>query len=122
MEASTASIKKKHEPEECNRRILNVQDALEVLQGRWKLPILIAVSFGPKRFRQIAREVNGITDKMLSKELKHLELNQLVKRTVYDAFPPVVEYAVTPHGQSLHKVIEALMQWGMDHRKKIIGK
>ena len=107
---------------ECVKMILPVRDALEILSGKWKLPIIISLSFGKKRFRQIAREISGITDKMLSKELKELEVNQLVKRTVYDAFPPVVEYSITEHGRSLEKVVAELRRWGLSHRKKIIGK
>jgi DNA-binding HxlR family transcriptional regulator len=95
---------------------------LETLNGRWKLPILVSLQFGNKRFNEISREINGITDKMLSKELKELELNQLIKRTVYDTFPPTVEYAITPHGLSLDTVISSLKSWGAHHRKKIIGK
>lgn len=106
----------------CTSRIRPVTDALEVLNGRWKLPILISLTFGTKRFKQISKEVNGITDKMLSKELKELEVNQLVKRTVYDSFPPAVEYTITEHGKTLKKVIDELGEWGMFHRKKIIGK
>ena len=108
--------------ETCSRRILPVKDALEVLNGKWKLPILISLSFGTKRFKQISREVGGITDKVLSKELKDLEMNQLIKRTVHDTFPPTVEYTITEHGMTLQKVIEHLGDWGQLHRKKIIGK
>ena len=105
---------------ECNSRIVPVKDALEILSGKWKLPIIISLSLGVKRFKQISREVEGITDKMLSKELKELEMNQLITRTVYDAFPPVVEYAITKHGESLHRVIAELHRWGVEHRKKIM--
>src|SRR4051812_46484754 len=90
---------------ECTRVLLPVKDAIDILRGRWKLPIIVSLLFGAKRFGQISKEINGITDKMLSKELKDLEINQLVKRTVYDDFPPVVEYSITPHGESLEKVI-----------------
>jgi DNA-binding HxlR family transcriptional regulator len=99
-----------------------VKDALEVLSGKWKLPILMALSGGTRRFRQIAKEVAGITDKMLSKELKELEANQLVKRTVLDSFPPAVEYSITEHSRTLRKVISELASWGAVHRKKILGK
>lgn len=108
-----------HQSGECTRQILPVRDALEILSGRWKLPILIALIFGDKRFKQIAQEVGGITDRMLSKELKELEANKLVRRTVYDTFPPKVEYSITTHGRSLWKVISELRTWGMKHRKKI---
>ncbi len=114
-------LKHEHNHEKCNRAILPVRDALEVLNGKWKLPIMISLSFGKKRFRQISKEVSGITDRMLSKELKELEMNQLVKRTVYDSFPPTVEYSITEHGKSLHEVIEALRNWGLSHREKIMA-
>lgn len=112
----------RHDKQACNKQILAVKDALDVLQGRRKLPIILALSFGSKRFKEVSRELGGITDKVLSKELKELEMNQLISRTVYDAFPPVVEYAITDHGRTLHKVITELAIWGNSHRKKIIGK
>src|SRR5688572_10174017 len=108
--------------EECARCVMQVKDTLEVLSGKWKLPILVSLKYGDKRFGQISKDVRGITDKMLSKELKELELNQLIQRTVYDTFPPTVEYSITVHGHSLDPVIGALKDWGQHHRKKIIGK
>ncbi len=102
--------------------MLSIRDALEALEGRWKLLILFSLSGGAKRFRQIAWEVPGITDKMLSKELKRLEANKLIRRDVYDTFPPTVEYTITPHGLSLEQVLDALHYWGLAHRKKVIGK
>ncbi len=107
---------------ECAKMILPVRDTLDLLNGKWKFPIIVSLTFGNKRFGQIAKDLNGITDRMLSKELKELELNQLVKRTVYDDFPPIVEYAITDHGRSLEKVVEELRNWGTLHRKKILGK
>lgn len=106
----------------CPKNMLSIKDALEALEGRWKLLILFSLSSGSKRFTQIAKDVSGITDKTLSKELKSLEANQLVKREVYDTFPPTVEYTITTHGKSLERVIEELHYWGLAHRKKIIGK
>lgn len=102
--------------------ILPVRDALDVLNGKWKLPIIIALSFGNKRFSEIAREIPGITDRMLSKELRDLEMNRLVKRTVYDSMPVIVEYSLTEYGDSLDKVVRELRNWGMRHRKVILGK
>ena len=108
--------------EVCQQMIRPVHDALEVLNGRWKLPIILCLSFGPKRFKQISKEVGGITDKVLSKELKDLEANQLIKRVVYNTFPPTVEYSATEHATSLENVINELRKWGQVHRKLIIGK
>lgn len=118
----TTTTKTEEKRVECVNAILPVKDALDVLSGRWKLPILIALSFGNKRFKEISKDVQGITDKVLSKELKELEANQLITRTVYDTFPPTVEYAATEHGHSLFNVIAALREWGIKHRGKIIGK
>jgi DNA-binding HxlR family transcriptional regulator len=106
----------------CPKNMLSIRDALEALDGKWKLLILFSLSSGPKRFKQISKEVNGITDKILSKELKNLEINELIKREVYDTFPPAVEYSITQHGMSLEKVMEELHYWGLAHRKKIMGR
>ena len=99
-----------------------VADALYVLNGKWKLPILIALRFGNKRFGELRREIPDITDKMLTKELRSLELNELVKRVVYDSRPVIVEYELTPYGFSLDKVIDALKSWGLQHRKRIMRR
>ncbi|MGN7888762.1 winged helix-turn-helix transcriptional regulator [Dyadobacter sp. 22481] len=109
-----------HTLDECTKSILPVRDALEVLSGKWKLPIIISLMFGNKRFSQIAKEVPGITDKMLSKELRELESNDLVKRTVYDSIPVVVEYSLTEYGHSLKVVIATLRDWGAAHRKRMM--
>ena len=106
---------------ECLDMIRPVKDALEVLNGKWKLPIIISLSFGNKRFSEMAREIPKITDRMLSKELRDLEMNQLVKRTVYDTVPVVVEYSLTEYGNSLEKVSDELRKWGIQHRKRIIS-
>jgi DNA-binding HxlR family transcriptional regulator len=106
----------------CPKNALSIKDALEALEGRWKLLILFSLSTGNKRFKQISKEVTRITDKTLSKELKSLEANQLIKRDVYNTFPPTVEYSITAHGKSLERVMEELHYWGLAHRKKIIEK
>ena len=108
--------------EACPKSILAIKDALEALEGRWKLLIMVSLSTGTKRFTKLSKEIGSITDKMLSKELKALEMNKLVKREVYDTFPPTVEYSITKHGKSLEKVLEELYHWGVEHRKQVIGK
>ncbi len=112
---------KPHSKEACASFLRPIKDSLEVLSGKWKLQILSSLMFGNKRFGQISKELNGVTDKVLSKELKELETNHLVKRTVYDTFPPTVEYSITEHGKSLKSVLGELNRWGTKHRKKIIG-
>ncbi len=108
--------------EACSKSLLPVQDALYVLNGKWKLPIIIALKYGNKRFKELNREIEGITARMLSKELKELEMNDLVKRTVYDTIPVSVEYELTSYGETLNTVIYALRDWGVKHRKRITSK
>ena len=116
------AIEQEKTHESCTKAIIPVRDALDILSGKWKLPIIIALSFGNRRFSQLSKQIHGITDKMLSKELRELEMNQLVKRTVYDAVPVVVEYSMTPYGKTLEKLIEELQAWGILHRKRILKK
>lgn len=106
--------------DQCMGMILPVRDALDVLNGKWKLPILISLTLGNKRFGEIAREIPKITDRMLSKELRDLEQHGLIKRTVFDTIPVVIEYSVTEYGHSLDKVITELRNWGVQHRKRTI--
>ena len=107
---------------ECVKMLLPVKDALDILSGKWKLPIIISLSFGKKRFKQMLREIPGITPKMLSKELKELELNELADRKVYDTVPVSVEYELTSYGKTLKPLIGELHQWGAKHRKRILVK
>lgn len=110
------------EHSECSSRNMAIQDALEILHGKWKLPIIVVLMFGARRFKEMEREITGITAKMLSKELKDLEMNLLVKRTVYDTMPVTVEYELTEYGHTLKKVISELYNWGSQHRLRIRGK
>ncbi|HYJ92642.1 MAG TPA: helix-turn-helix domain-containing protein [Pyrinomonadaceae bacterium] len=106
----------------CDKVLLAIRDTMDVLSGKWKIAIIGSLTFGEKRFKELQRDVNGITAKMLSKELKDLEINKLVKRTVFDTKPVTVEYRLTDHGRSLEKIIDELVRWGTLHREKIFGK
>lgn len=97
--------------------ILAINDTLNVLSGKWKLPIIGSLLFGKKRFKELERCIPNITARMLSKELKELELNGMVKRTVYDTIPVTVEYELTRSGKSLTMVLDTMAVWGLRHRK-----
>jgi DNA-binding HxlR family transcriptional regulator len=99
-----------------------VRDTLDVISGKWKLPILGSLINGKKRFKELQRDIPKITARMLSKELRELEMNHMVKRTVYDTIPATVEYEKTAYGCSLDKVLYEMKEWGVQHRKKIIHK
>ncbi len=107
---------------ECTGELLPIRDALDVISGKWKLQIIIAIAHGNNRFKEIERSVPKITSKVLAKELKDLEEHELIKRTVYDDFPVLVEYTLLPYAKSLEDVINSLHKWGVNHRKKITGK
>ncbi len=100
-----------------------ITDALEFLGGKWKLPILLALFMGGKqRFRELERGVQGITPKMLSKELQDLELHRLIARRVLDTKPVTVEYELTPYAESLKPMLDALSAWGEQHRRFLMSK
>ena len=105
---------------ECLSALVPIRDALEVISGKWKLQIIIAISAGNNRFREIERSIPHITSKVLAKELKDLEEHQLIKRTVYDSVPVAVQYTLQPYAQTLDQVIVALRDWGTEHRKRIL--
>jgi DNA-binding HxlR family transcriptional regulator len=107
---------------EVNKMLLPVNDALEIISGKWKLQILVSLAFGRKRFKNMQNEVPGLTPKMLSKQLKELELNGLVDRKVYKTLPVVIEYEITPYGKTLKSVIKELHKWGSKHRTRMTAK
>jgi DNA-binding HxlR family transcriptional regulator len=100
-----------------------VQDAMDVLNGKWKIAIISALCcFTKRRFSDILQDVIGISNRMLSKELKELETNQIIKRTLVDTQPITVHYELTNHGKTLQPLIEGLAAWGVVHHKQIVGK
>lgn len=104
-----------------NSFVVAVNDTMNVLAGKWKLPIMASLLFGKKRFKELEREVTNITPRMLSKELRDLEVNGIVKRTVFNTVPVTVEYELTPSGYSFKKVLDVMLQWGLEHRENTIG-
>lgn len=109
-------------PADPEKFALAIRDTIDFFNGKWKLPILGTLMHGSKRFNEMERMIPKITPRMLSKELRDLEMNKVVKRTVYDAVPPTVEYEITPYGLSVNTVLLAMHTWGVAHRKKITGK
>ena len=101
--------------------VLALNDTMNVLSGKWKLPIIGSLVAGKKRFKEIERTVPGLTPRMLSKELKELEVNGIITRTVYNTIPVSVEYELTSSGYSLKQVLEVMVEWGTLHRQTMIG-
>lgn len=112
----------KPDVDRCKSALAPIQDALYVLNGKWKIPIIVAILEGNTRFGEIQRALNNIAPKVLSHELKELELNNFITRTVYDTMPVVIKYELTGYSDSLGAVVAALRDWGMMHRETIISQ
>ena len=109
--------------DEHKKEIMAVHDAMDVLSGKWKISIISSICFyNKRRFSDILNDVEGISNRMLSKELKDLEMNKLLERTVLDTKPISVQYQLTEYGLKLKIIINNLSEWGAEHRKVIIGK
>ncbi|HEX6223180.1 MAG TPA: helix-turn-helix domain-containing protein [Chryseolinea sp.] len=101
--------------------ILALNDTLNVIHGKWRLPIIGSLLYGKKRFKELERDIPHITPRMLSKELKELELNGVLKRTVFDTIPVTVEYELTKSGKSLNEILDPMIKWGLQHRKNVMA-
>ncbi len=105
---------------QCNKHLSATEDALYVIGGKWTLRIMIALLSGHHRFNELQRTIKGISARVLSGELKDLELNGLLKRVVLvNEKPVVVEYVPTEYSKTLKDIISALADWGAKHKKKI---
>lgn len=100
-----------------------VEDALGILVGKWKPVILLyLLQEGTKRFSELKRNMPGITQKMLTKQLRELEDEDIIKRVVYPQVPPKVEYSMTEYGRSLEPILEAMHEWGAKHTEHKMEK
>lgn len=105
----------------CVQKLMVTRDTMEVIQGRWRIPIILSLTFGDKRFGEIQRDIVDVSPKMLSQELKALEMNKIITRTLYDSMPVTVEYSLTPLGLSMKTLLDEILSWGMHFRKEIIN-
>jgi DNA-binding HxlR family transcriptional regulator len=100
-----------------NSYILAMKETLTVLGGKWKVPIIAALLHDHKRFNDIQKFVGNITPRMLSKELKEFELNGILTRNVHNTTPVLIEYEISDSGKRLKPLLEAMLEWGIEHRK-----
>ncbi|MDO3626108.1 helix-turn-helix domain-containing protein [Mucilaginibacter sp. BT774] len=112
-------MRKIHSKEECTRALTGIGDAFYVVGGKWKLRVIIALKGGTKRFNELQRTITGISARVLSHELRELEMNGFIKRTVFTQTPVIVEYELTEYSDTLGPVLSALSEWGIMHREKI---
>lgn len=93
----------------------SVEAALDVIGGKWKGVIVFQLLSGTKRFNELHRSFRGITHRMLTLQLRELEEDGVVRRTVYAQVPPKVEYSLTPFGYSLRPILLLLREWGEEY-------
>ena len=105
--------------EQCKASLQSIGDALYAIGGKWKLRIIVALNSGNKRFNELQRLVEGVSAKVLSGELKELELNGFVRRKVFTNTPVVIEYELTDYASTLSEVLESLGEWGTMHRETV---
>ena len=105
--------------EECAGSLKNVLDALYVLNGKWKLALILSLVQSSKRFNEIQHELTGISAKVLARELKALELNDFITRNVYPTTPVSIVYEATGYSRTLKSVLNELSTWGAQYREKI---
>lgn len=95
-----------------------VETTLMLISDRWKVLILRDLFTGTKRFGELKRSLEGISQKVLTANLKSMEADGLLTRRAYPEVPPRVEYTLTELGESLKPVIAAMFDWGMDYKRR----
>ncbi len=121
-EVQIAAVLPAFSPSQCRAHLNTLDDALHVIGGKWKLRIIMALRhLPPTRFNELQRSVTGISARVLSNELKQLEMNGFVVRRV-DEENASITYELTDYSDTLYPVLDALTTWGAQHRKKILGR
>ncbi|MEU8895214.1 helix-turn-helix domain-containing protein [Nocardia sp. NPDC048505] len=101
------------------REDCEVRQILDRIADKWSLLAIALLAGRTMRFTELRREIDGISQRMLTRTLRHLERDGLVRRTVYPVVPPRVDYELTPLGAGLHHTIQALVSWTENHQQEI---
>ncbi|MBF6137115.1 helix-turn-helix transcriptional regulator [Nocardia otitidiscaviarum] len=96
--------------------------AIDVVGGKWKLHLMWVLGEGPQRFGEIRRLLDGVSEKVLAENLRHLEASGVVHREIYPEIPPRVEYSLTPLGRELNEALGPLERWGERNRDRVLGR
>jgi len=107
---------------DCSHKILAISDTMEILNGKWKMSLIACLCYQPMRYSELLKEVKGISGKMLSRELKDLEMNELIERNVLNTAPVAVEYRITDYGKTLNQLTGIIADWGLSHRQRIVSR
>ncbi|WP_327586636.1 helix-turn-helix transcriptional regulator [Nonomuraea sp. NBC_00507] len=101
------------------REDCEVRQILDRIADKWSLLVIALLDCQSLRFSQLRREIDGVSQRMLSVTLRHLERDGLVSRKVHPVVPPRVDYALTPLGRTLHQTIKSLVTWTEEHQAEI---
>lgn len=96
-----------------------VATTVQLIGSKWKLLILRNLFMRPWRFNELKKDLDGISQKVLTDSLRALESDGIVRRTVFAEVPPRVEYTLTPLGESMRPILDAMEQWGKEYKKKV---
>jgi DNA-binding HxlR family transcriptional regulator len=97
---------------------IHVTATIQAIGGRWKMLILWHLEEGPRRYNELRRLIPGVSQKMLTQQLKELEQDGLIDRKVYPEMPPRVEYIMTDYGKTLGPIFDSMYDWGVIHRSR----
>ena len=104
------------------REVLSIGDTMDVLRSKWTMEILTAILCGNTRFKDILTAVHGLSDKVLTERLRQMADDRLIEKHECYGYPPRVEYNLTDHGKQLYVIVYRMTEWGMEHRRLMLGK
>jgi DNA-binding HxlR family transcriptional regulator len=105
--------------EDCRRDMVPVADVISHIGGKWTVYIITALGQGPRRFSELKRHIEGVSQKMLTATLRELEKDGFVTRKVTPSIPPRVDYELTDLGQELREPLRAIGQWAYANRERV---
>ena len=103
------------------REVMSITDTMDVLRSKWTVEILTAIICGNTRFKDIQEAVHGVSEKVLTERLRQMQEDKLIERHECYGYPPRVEYQVTEHGKRLFVIAYQMTEWGLEHRKLMLG-
>lgn len=104
------------------REVLSIDDTMDVLRSKWTVEILTAILCGNTRFKDILTAVHGLSDKVLTERLRQMADDRLIEKHECYGYPPRVEYNLTDHGKQLYVIVYRMTEWGLEHRRLMLGK
>ena len=114
--------KEKAKKSQDNHQTCPITISVNIIGGKWKIPILYTLREETLRFSEIQKVLNKVTQKMLTQQLRELERDGLISRKVYAQVPPKVEYSITPMGRKLEPILDSLCNWGKEYKEYINSK